>query len=35
MFDSDKGLFFITLTGPAKTLEKHKTAFDNWVKAFK
>jgi hypothetical protein len=35
MFDTDKGLFFITLTGPAKTMEKNKAAFDGWLKAFK
>lgn len=32
---SDNGPFFITMTGPAKTLEKHKEGFDNWLKAFK
>jgi hypothetical protein len=35
IFDSVDGPFFITLTGPAKTLEKSKGAFDSWVKAFK
>jgi hypothetical protein len=35
MFDTDKGLFFITLTGPAKTMAKNKEAFDGWIKAFK
>jgi hypothetical protein len=24
-----------TLLGPAKTIEKHKKAFDEWVKSFK
>jgi hypothetical protein len=33
--DSADGPFFITLTGPAKTMEKNKTAFDGWIKAFK
>jgi hypothetical protein len=35
IFDTDKGPYFITLTGPAKTIERNKAAFDNWVKAFK
>jgi hypothetical protein len=35
IFDTDKGAFFITLTGPAKTMQKNKEAFDGWVKAFK
>lgn len=35
IFDTDKGPFFITLTGPAKTIERNKAAFDGWVKAFK
>ena len=35
IFDTDKGAYFITLTGPAKTMEKSKEAFDGWVKAFK
>ena len=35
IFDTDKGAYFITLTGPAKTMEKHKAAFDGWIKAFK
>jgi hypothetical protein len=35
MFDTDKGTFFITLTGPAKTMQKNKEAFDGWIKAFK
>ena len=35
IFDTDKGAYFITLTGPAKTMEKTKDAFDGWVKAFK
>jgi hypothetical protein len=28
-------LYSLYLTGPAKTVEKHKKAFDEWVKAFK
>jgi hypothetical protein len=35
MLETDKGTFFITLTGPAKTMEKHKAGFDGWIKAFK
>ena len=35
IFDTDKGPFFITLTGPAKTVEHNKAAFDGWIKAFK
>ncbi len=35
IFDTDKGAYFITLTGPAKTMEKNKAAFDDWIKAFK
>jgi hypothetical protein len=35
MIETDKGTFFITLTGPAKTMAKHKEGFDGWVKAFK
>jgi hypothetical protein len=29
------GPYFITLTGPAKTLEQNKKAFDEWLKNFK
>ncbi|MBI1830816.1 MAG: hypothetical protein HYR84_05120 [Planctomycetes bacterium] len=35
MFMTDQSTFFLTLTGPAKTMEKHKTGFDNWIKGFK
>jgi hypothetical protein len=35
IFDCEEGPFFITLTGPAKTMEKNKAAFDDWIKAFK
>jgi hypothetical protein len=35
IFDTDKGSYFITLTGPAKTMQKNKEAFDGWIKAFK
>ncbi len=29
------GPYFIRLIGPAKSVEKHKKSFDEWVKAFK
>ena len=32
---TDKNSYFITLTGPAKTMQKNKEAFDSWIKAFK
>ena len=32
---TDGGAAYITLTGPAKTLEQNKKDFDNWLKAFK
>lgn len=35
IFETDKGAYFITLTGPAKTMKQNKEAFDGWVKAFK
>jgi hypothetical protein len=35
ILDTDKDTYFITLTGPAKTMQMHKEAFDNWIKAFK
>ncbi len=35
IFDTDEGSYFITLTGPAKTMAKNKEAFDGWIKAFK
>lgn len=35
IFASPNGPYFITVTGPAKTMAKHKTDFDNWLKAFK
>ena len=35
IFDTDKGPYFITLVGPAKTVAKNKDAFDGWIKAFK
>ena len=35
VFASKNGPYFITLTGPAKTLEREKKAFDGWLEAFK
>jgi hypothetical protein len=35
IFASPKGPYFITLTGPAKTMEKQKKGFDEWIKGFK
>ncbi len=35
VFESKKGPYFMRLTGPAKTVEKHKKEFDDWLKAFK
>ncbi len=34
-FDSKNGPYFFRLLGPAKTVEKHKKGFDDWLKAFK
>ena len=35
VFASEKGPYFITVTGPAKTVESQKKSFDDWLKAFK
>jgi hypothetical protein len=35
VFGSKNGPYFITLTGPAKTMEQQKKAFDNWLQGFK
>lgn len=32
---TDNGDYYPTLVGPAKTIEKHKKAFDDWLKSFK
>jgi hypothetical protein len=32
---TDSGDYYPTLVGPAKTIEKHKKDFDNWLKNFK
>ena len=35
VFETKDGQYFMTLVGPAKTIEKHKKAFDEWLKNFK
>jgi len=30
-----QGPYYLTLVGPARTVEKHKAGFDDWVKNFK
>jgi hypothetical protein len=35
IFASENGPYFITLTGPGRTIEAAKKDFDNWLKAFK
>jgi len=35
MFMTDKSTYFLTLTGPARTMDKNKAAFDSWIKGFK
>jgi hypothetical protein len=35
VFESKPGPYFLTVTGPAKTLEHHKKDFDEWLKNFK
>jgi len=32
---TDKGDFYPTMIGPAKTVEKHKKEFEDWLKSFK
>jgi hypothetical protein len=34
-FATEGGPYFITLTGPAKTVEQSKKGFDDWLKNFK
>lgn len=34
-FACDGGPYFITLTGPGKTVEQNKKGFDDWLKNFK
>ncbi|HEY8505250.1 MAG TPA: hypothetical protein VIL46_11755 [Gemmataceae bacterium] len=35
VFTGKKGEYYLTLLGPAKTVEKHKGEFENWLKNFK
>lgn len=35
VLDDKDGQYFIKLLGPAKTVEKHKKSFDEWLAAFK
>jgi hypothetical protein len=35
IFEAKEGQYYMTLVGPAKTIEKHKKAFEEWVKNFK
>jgi hypothetical protein len=35
IFESKNGPYFITLTGPAKTIAQQKKGFDEWLKGFK
>jgi hypothetical protein len=34
-FEGPKDVYHIKLTGPAKTIERHKKEFDAWIKGFK
>jgi hypothetical protein len=35
VYEAPKGPYYIRVVGPAKTVESHKKAFDNWLKNFK
>jgi hypothetical protein len=35
VFEDKEGQYFLKLLGPAKTVEKHKKSFDEWLAAFK
>jgi hypothetical protein len=35
ILESERGPYFITLTGPARTVEQNRKGFDDWLKAFK
>jgi hypothetical protein len=35
IFESEKGPYFMRLTGPAKTVEQNKSDLDRWLKGFK
>lgn len=35
IFETKDGQYYMTLVGPAKTVEKHKKGFEEWLKNFK
>ncbi len=35
VFENADGQYYMTLVGPAKTIEQHKKSFDEWLKNFK
>ena len=35
LFEKDGQQFYLTLLGPKATVEKHKAAFEEWLKSFK
>ena len=35
IFETKEGQYYMTLVGPAKTIEKHKAGFEDWLKNFK
>ncbi len=35
IFETKDGQYYMTLIGPAKTIEKHKAGFEEWLKNFK
>jgi hypothetical protein len=35
VFENKDGQYYMTLVGPAKTIEKHKKGFEEWLKNFK
>jgi hypothetical protein len=35
VFENKDGQYYMTLLGPAKTIDKHKKAFEEWLKNFK
>ena len=35
ILETKEGQYYMTLVGPAKTIEKHKKGFDEWLKNFK
>lgn len=35
IFETKDGQYYMTLVGPAKTIEKHKKGFEEWLKHFK